>query len=48
VGRLSTPGDPVTLHAEGAEDDAERQAERLENGSLLDVQLEVGGSRVEL
>ena len=38
----------MALDAERPEDDAERQVERLEHGALLDVQLEVGGGRVEL
>ena len=41
--RLAAPRDAVALDAERAEDDAERQIERLEDGSLLDVELEVGG-----
>ena len=48
VRRLAAPGDPMALDSEGAEDDAEREVERLENGSLLDVQLEVGGRRLQL
>jgi hypothetical protein len=38
----------VALHPERPQDDAEWEAERLENGALLDVELEVGGSGVEL
>ena len=38
---LAAKGDLVALDAEGAEDDAERQVERLEHRPLLDVQLEV-------
>ena len=48
VGRLAAPRDAVPLDAEGSQYDPERQAERLEDGALLDVQLEVGGRRVEL
>ena len=40
--------DPRALDAERAEDDAERQVERLEHGALLDVQLEVGARALEL
>jgi hypothetical protein len=45
---LAAPRHARALDAEGAEDDAERQVERLEHGSLLDVQLEVGGGVLEL
>jgi hypothetical protein len=38
----------VALDAEGAEDDAERQVERLEHRALLDVELEVRGRALEL
>ena len=48
VGGLARPGDPVALDAERAEDDAEREVERLEHGALLDVQLEVGGGVLQL
>ncbi len=37
VGRLTSPGDPVTLDAEGPQHRAEREVERFENGALLDV-----------
>ena len=43
MSRLAAPGDPVPLDAERAEDDAEREIERLEDRPLLDVELEVGG-----
>ena len=46
--RLPVPGDSVTLDAERAEDDAEGKPERLEDGPLLDVQLEIGGCGFEL
>ena len=46
--RLAVPGDSVTLDAECAEDDAEGKLERLEDGTLLDVELEIGGCGVEL
>src|SRR4249920_1803190 len=45
---LSSPGDPVALDAEGSEYDSEREIQRLENGALLDVELEIGGRRFEL
>src|SRR6185437_13277185 len=45
---LASPGDPVALNAEGAEHDAERQAQRLQHRPLLDVQLEVGDRVLEL
>jgi hypothetical protein len=45
---LAVPRDAMPLDAVGAEDDAEWQIERLEDGTLLDVQLEVGGRRAEL
>ena len=45
---LAAPRDPVALDAERAEDDAEREAERLEHWALLDVELEVRGRGVEL
>src|SRR5204863_329158 len=45
---LAPEGDLVALNAEGPEDDAERQAHRLEHRPLLDVQLEVGGRALEL
>ena len=40
---LAAERDLVPLDPEGAEDDAERQVERLEHRSLLDVELEVRG-----
>ena len=46
--RLAAEGDLVALDAERAEDDAERQVERLEHGPLLDVELEVRGRAGEL
>ena len=46
--RLALPRDEVSLHAERAQHDAERQIERLEHRALLDVQLEVGGCVLEL
>ena len=48
VRRLSRPGDLVALDSERAEHDAERQIDRLEHRPLLDVQLEIGGSVLEL
>ncbi len=42
--RLARPRDPRALDAEGAEDDAEREVERLEHRPLLDVELEIRGS----
>ena len=45
---LAAEGDLVALDAEGAEDDAEREVERLEHRALLDVQLEVGGGVLEM
>jgi hypothetical protein len=45
---LAAEGDLVALDPEGAEDDAERQVERLEHRALLDVELEVGGRVGEL
>src|ERR687885_1172038 len=45
---LAAERDPVALDAEGAEDDAEREPQRLEHRALLDVQLEVGSRAVEL
>ena len=45
---LAGPCDPPPLDAEGAEDGAERQVQRLEHRALLDVQLEVGGCVLEL
>ena len=38
----------MALDAEGAQDDAERQVERLEHRPLLDVQLQIGGGALEL
>ena len=37
---LAVPGDAMPLDAEGSEDHAEREVERLEDRSLLDVKLE--------
>src|SRR6266508_370369 len=45
---LTAEGDLVALDPEGAEDDTERQVERLEHRPLLDVQLDVGGRVLEL
>src|SRR5204863_7504066 len=45
---LAAPGDTRALDPERAEDDAERQVERLEHRALLDVQLEVGTRVLEL
>ena len=45
---LPAPDHAVALDAEGAEHRAERKVERLEHRPLLDVQLEVGGRRLEL
>ena len=45
---LAAPRDEVALDAEGAEDDAERQVERLEHRPLLDVELEVRRRVLEL
>ena len=38
----------MPLDAERPEHDAERETEALEDGALLDVELEVGGGGVEL
>src|SRR2546429_7574352 len=48
VGSLPAEGDLVPLDAEGAEDDPERQVERLEHRPLLDVELEIRSSIDEL
>src|SRR5581483_7440625 len=48
VRSLTAEGDAVALDAERAEDDTERELERLEHGALLDVQLEVGARAGEL
>ena len=48
VRRLAAERDLVALDAERAEDDAERQVERLEHRALLDVELEVRGRVLEL
>ncbi len=48
MGGLSGPGDPPALDSVGAEHGAERDAHVLEDGALLDVELEVGGGRVQL
>ncbi len=45
---LASPGDPVALDPERPEHRAERQPERLEHRPLLDVQLQIGGSALEL
>src|SRR5947208_8767639 len=45
---LAAERDLVPLDPEGAEDDAERQVERLEHRSLLDVELEVPHRALEL
>ena len=45
---LPTPGEARSLHAEGAEDDTEREIQRLEHRPLLDVQLQVRRSCREL
>ena len=44
---LAAKGDLVTLGGEGAGDDSQRQAHRLEHRSLLDVELEVGGGAAQ-
>ncbi len=41
MGRLPPPGDPVTLDPERSQNRAEWEIERLEDGALLDVELEV-------
>src|SRR5215208_4630704 len=48
MGLLAHKADGVTLDAEGAEHHAERQLHPLQDGTLLDVQLEVGGGVLEL
>ena len=48
VSGLTAPGDAMTLDAEGPQHDPEREVERLEDGALLDVQLEVGRGGVQL
>ena len=48
VGGLAAEGDEVALDSEGAEDDTERQVERLEHRPLLDVELEVRRGAFEL
>src|SRR5215218_2214732 len=45
---LAAPGDPRALDAERAEHHPERQVQRLEHRPLLDVQLEVRASVLEL
>src|SRR5439155_6578131 len=45
---LAAERDLVALDAEGAEDDAERQVERLQHRALLDVELEVRRRAVDL
>src|SRR5262249_33287389 len=45
---LAAERDEVTLDAEGAEHDAEGQAQRLEHRALLEVQLEIGRRILEL
>src|SRR5215204_3849262 len=45
---LALKADGVTLDAEGAEHHPERQVHPLQNGTLLDVQLEVGDGVLEL
>ena len=48
MGGLTAPRDAMALHAERSLDDAERNAERLENRPLLDVEFEVRGRGLEL
>ena len=48
MGCLAVPRDPRTLDAECPEHHPERQVERLEDGPLLDVQLEVRRRILEL
>ena len=48
MGGLPAKGDLVPLNPERPQDDAERQVERLEDGPLLDVELQVAGGAVEL
>ena len=48
VGRLAAKGHLVALDAERPQYDPERQVERLQNRTLLDVELEVGGGVLEL
>src|SRR5215210_7543943 len=48
MGLLARKADGVTLDAEGAEHHPERQIHPLQNGTLLDVQLQVGDGVLEL
>src|SRR6185437_14473487 len=48
VGFLAVEGDGVALNAFGAEDCGEREAETLEDRTLLDVKLEIGGDVLAL
>ena len=46
--RLARPADAMALDAEGAEHRPEGQVERLEDGALLDMELEIGSRAFEL
>ncbi len=48
MGVLAGKADGVALDAEGAEHDAERQVHPVEDGPLLDVQLQVGDGVLQL
>src|SRR5215203_2671546 len=48
MGLLARKADGVTLHTEGAKHHPERQVHPLQDGTLLDVQLEVGDGVFEL
>ena len=48
MGGLAAKRDLVALDTEGAEDDAERQIHALQHRALLDVELEIGRSVLEL
>src|SRR5215217_2869457 len=48
MGLLARKANGVTLDAESAEHHPERQVHPLQNGTLLDVQLEVGDGVLEL
>jgi hypothetical protein len=45
---LASPSDPVTLDSVGAQHSAQRQVHRFQYRSLLDVELEIRGSVLEL
>ena len=48
MGLLARKADGVALDAEGAEHHPERQVHPFQNGTLLDVQLQVGDGVLEL